>query len=78
MFTSVGMPLATVALYTLAFGAACLGMCLGVLLPMLLPGVCFGTWAAIMLGIFMPNYTMLYMNIALPLAALVGGILSVR
>lgn len=72
------MPLATVALYILAFGAACIGMCLGVLLPMVLPGICFGTWLAILLGMFLPNYTMLYMNIALPLAALVGAIFSVR
>lgn len=78
LFTSVGMPLATVALYILAFGAACIGMCLGVLLPMVLPGICFGTWLAILLGMFLPNYTMLYMNIALPLAALVGAIFSVR
>ena len=78
LFSAVGMPLATVALFILAIGAACIGMCLGVLLPLVIPGVCFGASFAILIGIFMPNNTMLCMHYFCPAMALLGGLLSIK
>ncbi len=84
LFASVGMPLATVALYVLAFGAAAVGMCLGVLLPKILPGVCFGVSSAILLAFFVGSYVRIedysfaFMAIVGPVLGFLGMILSIK
>ena len=78
LFAAVGMPLATVALYTLSLGAACVGMCLGVLLPLILPGACFGATLSVLLGFFVPNFAMDYLNILCPSLTLLGALLSIK
>lgn len=78
LFTAVGMPLATVALYVLAFGAASIGMCLGILLPLILPGVCFGVSVAILIGFFVPAAFAQYMGIFIGATGFVGMLLSFK
>jgi len=78
LFAAVGMPLATVALYTLSLGAACVGMCLGVLLPLILPGACFGATLSLLVGFFVPNFAMDYLNILCPSLTLLGALLSIK
>ena len=57
LFTSVAMPLATVALYILVITSASIGMCLGLVLPIHVPGLCFGVSFATLLGFFLPSIT---------------------
>lgn len=78
LFLSVGMPLATVALYTLAMGASCVGMCLGVLLPLIMPGACLGATLSILVGLFFPTLANLYLSILCPLMVAVGALLSFK
>lgn len=78
LFTAVGMPLATAALYVLAFGAASIGMCLGILLPLILPGACFGVSVAILIGFFVPAAFTQYMGIFIGVTGFVGMLLSFK
>lgn len=78
LFSSVGMPLATVALYILAFLAAAVGMCLGVLLPIFFPGLCFGALMAILIGCFIPDITSHEMRILCPTLTVAFGLASLR
>ncbi len=72
------MPLATVALYTLAMGASCVGMCLGVLLPLIVPGACAGGVLSILVGMLAPKITTLYFGLICPFMVLVGALLSYK
>ena len=78
LFSSVGMPLATVSLHILAVGAACVGMCLGILLPFVMPGACLGGIVAILLGFLFPSLASLYMIYVAPLLVLLGALCSTK
>ena len=75
---SVNMPLATNALYILAFGSAAIGMSFGVLLPLVFPGITFGLIFAILIGFFAPYVTAKYMLIVYPIAAVIGCLIGIK
>ena len=77
LFSSVGMPLATVALYVLSIGAASVGMCLGVLLPLPFPGICFGASLTVFAAMFISFSSVSFMVTA-SVMALVFAVLSLR
>ena len=78
LFSSVGIPLAIVALHVLTIGAATVGLCFGVLLPKVLPGACFGASFAILISLFLPYSSFVYAMVLCPALALVGGVISIK
>lgn len=78
LFHSVGMPLATVALFILSIISASVGMCLGVLLPLLLPGACFGCLLVLLISIFLPPLDSIDLAIPYSTMAVICGFMSIR
>ena len=78
LFVPVGLDLAMVACWVLAFLAACVGMSLGVLLPTLLPGLVLGVSTSLFLGTLLNLSTPLYFPIAGGILAMAGAFLSTR
>jgi callose synthase len=78
LFVPVGLNLAMVALWVLSINATLVGMSLGILLPLIFPGLCFGTTAALLIGIFVNPQNTLYFPVVGGACGLVGAIFSTK